>query len=65
MSTGWLVMEVSDGEEHGETVSTSSQSPNLTEEGHDEREALGVDVGGEGVLPEVESVLLVDGHAVV
>ena len=47
------------------TGKLSVPATNLTEEGHNEREALGVDVGGEGVLPEVESVLLVDGHAVV
>ena len=57
--------DVRDGEEHGETVSTSHQAPNFTEGVHDDGEPLGVDVGGQGVLPEVQSVLLVDGHAVV
>ena len=57
--------DVRDGEEHGETISTSHQATNLTEGVHDDGEALGVDVSGQGVLPEVQSVLLVDGHAVV
>ena len=57
--------DVGDGEEHGETVSPGNQSPNFAEGVHDEREALGVDVGGQGVLPEVEGVFLIDGHAVV
>ena len=57
--------DVRDGEEDGETVSTSHQATNLTEGVHDDGEALGVDVGGQRVLPEVQSVLLVDGHAVV
>ena len=57
--------DVGDGEEHWETVSPGHQATNFTESVHDQREALGVDVGGDGVLPEGESVLLVDGHAVV
>ena len=57
--------DVGDGEEHGKTVTPSHHPPYFAEGVHDEREALGVDVGGEGVLPEVESVLLVDSHAVV
>lgn len=57
--------DVGDGEEHREAVSSRHQATNLTEGVHDDWEPLGVDVGGQGVLPEVQSVLLVDGHAVV
>ena len=52
-------------EEDWETVSPGCKSAGSSEDVHDEREGLGVDVGGEGVLPEGEGVLLADGQAVV
>ena len=56
--------DVSDGQEHRETVHTVPQPPDVPDGRHDRGEQVPVDVSCQRILPEGVGELLADGHAV-